>query len=245
MKAEHKKIIDRAHDMGLHPSELASELLQHDLIKVCLKQFHDLPDVWPRLSESQQNQAIANLEEAVEQGVTMAVRIIAGKGALAVPIKLAEIKVKKNIRIIADVEGDTPHRHAVTDAADKLCLLVLAPHNYDEGVDFIKGDADQLEIPMEPAAEAEVFPAAKDPSDEDPLLELAKQYVIESGRASVSAVQRQFGIGYNRGAAILDRLEALGVVTPQSETGRRQVIHGAYAPDTKTEAASAEEAAVS
>jgi S-DNA-T family DNA segregation ATPase FtsK/SpoIIIE len=245
MKADHKKIIDRAHEIGLHPSELASELLQHDLIKICLKQMHDLPDVWPRLSEAQQNQAIAGVEEAVEKGVNLAIRIIASKGALAVPIKLAEVKVKKNIRLIADVEGDTPHRHAVTDAADKLCLLVLAPDDYDQATDFIKGDADQLEIPI--AIEQQTFETPPPPAgDEDPLLEQAKQFVIESGRASVSAVQRQFGIGYNRGAAILERLQGLGVVSPQNETGRRQVIHGLYVPpDAGAGAASSQEATVS
>lgn len=48
----------------------------------------------------------------------------------------------------------------------------------------------------------------------DPLLQQVADFVIETQRASISGVQRQFRIGYNRSARILEALEAAGIVSP-------------------------------
>lgn len=58
----------------------------------------------------------------------------------------------------------------------------------------------------------------------DELLEEAKRFVRESGRASISALQRRLLIGYNRAARLVEALEAAGVVTPMKSNGSREVI---------------------
>lgn len=63
-------------------------------------------------------------------------------------------------------------------------------------------------------------------NDEDPLLDEAGAYVRESGKASISAVQRKLRIGYNRAARLIESLEDLGVVSPLENGGTRTVLLG-------------------
>jgi|GEM_PF-3094390 len=58
----------------------------------------------------------------------------------------------------------------------------------------------------------------------DPLLEESIRFVIKECRPSILAVQRQFKIGYNRAARIIEQLECVGVVTSQDLNGNRAVI---------------------
>lgn len=58
----------------------------------------------------------------------------------------------------------------------------------------------------------------------DPLFRKAAAFVRESGRASISAIQRKFKIGYNRAARLIETLEEEGVVTPMNSNGSREVI---------------------
>jgi len=64
--------------------------------------------------------------------------------------------------------------------------------------------------------------AAGDESDE--LYDRAVAYVTESRRASISGVQRQLRIGYNRAARMIEEMEAQGVVSPPEHNGQREVL---------------------
>ncbi|MDG9931189.1 MULTISPECIES: DNA translocase FtsK [Pseudomonas] len=61
-------------------------------------------------------------------------------------------------------------------------------------------------------------------SEEDPLYDEAVNFVLESRRASISAVQRKLKIGYNRAARMIEAMEMAGVVTPMNTNGSREVI---------------------
>ena len=61
-------------------------------------------------------------------------------------------------------------------------------------------------------------------SEEDPLYDEAVAFVLESRRASISAVQRKLKIGYNRAARMIEAMEMAGVVTPMNTNGSREVI---------------------
>lgn len=58
----------------------------------------------------------------------------------------------------------------------------------------------------------------------DPLFDQVVAFVVEKQRASISGVQRQFRIGYNRAARIVEQMEMQGVVSPPSHNGNREVI---------------------
>ena len=63
-----------------------------------------------------------------------------------------------------------------------------------------------------------------DDAETDALYDEAVQFVLESRRASISAVQRKLKIGYNRAARMIESMEMAGVVTAMNTNGSREVI---------------------
>ena len=60
--------------------------------------------------------------------------------------------------------------------------------------------------------------------EDDELYDEAVNFVLESRRASISAVQRKLRIGYNRAARIIESMEAAGLVSEMSSNGSREVL---------------------
>ncbi|WP_404419738.1 DNA translocase FtsK [Marinospirillum sp.] len=66
---------------------------------------------------------------------------------------------------------------------------------------------------------------SSDEDDEnDPLYDEAVAFVIDSRKASTSAVQRRFKIGYNRAARLVDAMERAGLVSPLQANGQRELL---------------------
>jgi S-DNA-T family DNA segregation ATPase FtsK/SpoIIIE len=61
-------------------------------------------------------------------------------------------------------------------------------------------------------------------AEADPLYDQAVDIVLKSRRASISSVQRQLRIGYNRAARLIEQMEAAGIVTAMQSNGNREVI---------------------
>ena len=60
--------------------------------------------------------------------------------------------------------------------------------------------------------------------DSDELYDEAVNFVIESRRASISAVQRKLRIGYNRAARLIEAMEEAGLVSEMNTNGTREVL---------------------
>ncbi len=63
-----------------------------------------------------------------------------------------------------------------------------------------------------------------DDAEQDALYDEAVAFVTESRRASISAVQRRFKIGYNRAARLVESMEMAGVVSTMGTNGAREVL---------------------
>ena len=63
-----------------------------------------------------------------------------------------------------------------------------------------------------------------DAETKEPLYDEAVAFVLESRRASISAVQRKLRIGYNRAARLIETMEQAGVVSAMDSTGGREVL---------------------
>jgi len=74
-------------------------------------------------------------------------------------------------------------------------------------------------------SESEGGGAGLDTGEElDPLFDQAVNFVVEKRKASISGVQRQFRIGYNRAARIIEQMEMQGIVSEQGHNGNREVL---------------------
>ncbi|BCL74447.1 DNA translocase FtsK [Jeongeupia sp. HS-3] len=75
----------------------------------------------------------------------------------------------------------------------------------------------------EAAGNAALEGGGNDP-ETDPLYDEAVSVVMKSRRASISSVQRQLRIGYNRAARLIESMEAAGLVSPMESNGNRSVL---------------------
>ena len=64
--------------------------------------------------------------------------------------------------------------------------------------------------------------------EQDELYDLAVAFVLESGKCSISSVQRKCRIGYNRAANLVEAMEAAGVVSAPAHNGTREVLVGSH-----------------
>jgi S-DNA-T family DNA segregation ATPase FtsK/SpoIIIE len=94
-------------------------------------------------------------------------------------------------------------------------LKSLGEPKYEAAVTQTAEGGENLSIPgLEPAEDAE----------QDPLYDQAVAFVVESRRASTSAVQRKLKIGYNRAARMIESMELAGVVSEMNSNGSREVL---------------------
>ena len=66
--------------------------------------------------------------------------------------------------------------------------------------------------------------SAESDSEKDEFYDQAVSFVLETRRASISAVQRKFRIGYNRAARLIEAMEAAGLVSEMNSNGNREVL---------------------
>ncbi|WP_233862721.1 FtsK/SpoIIIE family DNA translocase [Paraburkholderia adhaesiva] len=80
-----------------------------------------------------------------------------------------------------------------------------------------------LDGPASEGAAQDLFGDAPD-AEADPLYDEAVAFVVRTRRASISSVQRQLRIGYNRAARLVEQMEAAGLVSPMGINGSREVL---------------------
>jgi S-DNA-T family DNA segregation ATPase FtsK/SpoIIIE len=74
------------------------------------------------------------------------------------------------------------------------------------------------------AEEAAEAPASDADAEADPLYDEAVAFVIRTRKASISSVQRQLRVGYNRAARLVEQMEAAGVLSAMASNGSRDVL---------------------
>ena len=93
-------------------------------------------------------------------------------------------------------------------------LKAMGEPNYIEGI---------LTNETEGSSEAGEF-SNDDGAEKDPLYDEAVSIVLKSRRASISSVQRQLRIGYNRAARLIEDMERAGLVSAMQSNGNREVL---------------------
>jgi len=91
------------------------------------------------------------------------------------------------------------------------------------GPDYLEGVLSSDNVPLDAAGFTE-FGEGESTEQDDPLYDEAVSFVLESRRASISAVQRKLRIGYNRAARLIEAMEAAGVVSAMNTNGSREVL---------------------
>ena len=79
-------------------------------------------------------------------------------------------------------------------------------------------EEEEADTPVADNGDATGMEASDDPYDQ------AVALVLRDGKASTSYVQRRLGIGYNRAASLIERMEQEGVISPANHAGKREIL---------------------
>ena len=125
--------------------------------------------------------------------------------------------------------GDMLHLTPGMQAPTRVHGAFVGDQEVHRVVDDLKssGDPDYVDGVLEGgewSPDAGPGEAGNGDEESDPLYDEAVRMVTESGRASISGVQRRLKIGYNRAARMVEQMEAAGVVGPVQSNGSREVL---------------------
>nr|WP_305910143.1 DNA translocase FtsK [Methylomarinum sp. Ch1-1]MDP4519548.1 DNA translocase FtsK [Methylomarinum sp. Ch1-1] len=104
------------------------------------------------------------------------------------------------------------HGAFVSDAEVIRVAEFLKQHGVARYLDEITRDSDSMR------------PSAYEENETDPLFDDVVEFVLDSGRASISSVQRRFKVGYNRAARIIEDMEMAGIVSEPENNGARRIL---------------------
>ena len=168
--------------------------------------------------------------------------VITGLIKANIPSRIAfQVSSKIDSRVILDQmgaeqllgHGDMLYLPPGTSIPERVHGAFVDDHEVHAVVDFLKslGEPDYLEEVLEDTQSlgegqvvgADGLPESTD-AEQDELYDEAVAYVLKSRRASISSVQRQLRVGYNRAARMIEDMEAAGVVSAPENNGSREVL---------------------
>ncbi len=164
------------------------------------------------------------------------VDVITGLIKANIPTRIAfQVSSKIDSRTILDQmgaetllgKGDMLYMPPGTSYPDRIHGAFVSDQEVHKVVNFLKAKAEPNYIDeiLNPNDSANNILGELGPSGEkDPLYDEAVEIVLRTKKASISYVQRNLRIGYNRAARIIEDMEKAGLVTPMQNNGNREVI---------------------
>lgn len=168
------------------------------------------------------------------------VDVITGLIKANIPTRVAfQVSSKIDSRTILDQMG----AEALLGQGDMLYLppgsgypqrvhgAFVADHEVHKVVEYLKqfGEAHYIDEILQPGGEEDAADErsggeGKPGAESDPLYDEAVSIVLKTRRASISLVQRQLRIGYNRAARLVEEMERAGLVSSMQSNGNREVL---------------------
>ena len=170
------------------------------------------------------------------------VDVITGLLKANIPTRIAfQVSSKVDSRTVLDQmgaetllgHGDMLYLPPGTSMPERVHGSFVSDHEVPKVVSSLKGKAEpeyDESILSAPKEVNDALPtafrdeAAQSDPENDPLYDQAVEFVTRTRRASISSVQRQLRVGYNRAARMIETMEMAGVVTAAEENGKREVI---------------------
>jgi S-DNA-T family DNA segregation ATPase FtsK/SpoIIIE len=164
------------------------------------------------------------------------VDVITGLIKANIPTRIAfQVSSKIDSRTILDQmgaeallgQGDMLYLPPGTGLPQRVHGAFVSDNEVHRVVDYLKslGEPEYIEGVLESPEEAgEGGNEFGEAAEADPLYDQAVAYVLKSRRASISSVQRQLRIGYNRAARMIEDMERAGLVSSMQSNGNRDVL---------------------
>lgn len=168
------------------------------------------------------------------------VDVITGLIKANIPTRISfQVSSKVDSRTILDQmgaetllgQGDMLYLPPGTSVPIRVHGAFVADDEVHRVVEYLKeqGEPDYIEGILEGGAPGETGDGLNAitgfaDTETDPLYDQAVAFVLESKRSSISAVQRQLRVGYNRAARLVEQMEKAGIVSPMGPNGSREIL---------------------
>ena len=166
------------------------------------------------------------------------VDVITGLIKANIPTRIAfQVSSKIDSRTILDQmgaeallgQGDMLYQPPGTSNPQRIHGAFVSDQEVHRVVDYLKtlGEPNYIEGILTGATEENGengFTAGEGGGEADPLYDDAVAIVLKTRRASISSVQRQLRIGYNRAARLIEDMERAGLVSAMQSNGNREVL---------------------
>lgn len=239
-----RPLLDPFHDPNLDPGGDGPQPLKHlPYVVVIIDELADMMMVVGKKVE----ELIARLaQKARASGIHLllatqrpSVDVLTGLIKANIPTRIAfQVSSRIDSRTVLDQmgaehllgHGDMLYLDRGKSIPQRVHGAFVADHEVHKVVDYLKARAapDYIDSVREEARDfvpgIDPDPKDGDTEDQDPLFDEAVRLVTEKRRASISSVQRQFKIGYNRAARLVEEMERIGIVGPQESNGNREVL---------------------
>ncbi|MRG56564.1 DNA translocase FtsK [Phyllobacterium sp. SYP-B3895] len=117
------------------------------------------------------------------------------------------------------------HGPFVSDEEVEKIVAHLKAQGQPDYLDTVTADESEEEEPE--AEDSAVFDkSAMAAEDGNELYDQAVKVMLRDKKCSTSYIQRRLGIGYNRAASLVERMEKEGLVGPANHVGKREILHG-------------------
>ncbi len=239
------KDAEKAGEKIPHPFSLTPEepepLEEMPLIVVVIDELADLMMVVGKKVE----ELIARLaQKARASGIHLvlatqrpSVDVITGLIKANIPTRVAfQVSSKIDSRTILDQmgaeallgQGDMLYMPPGSGYPQRIHGAFVSDHEVHQVVNHLKamGEPNYIEgiLTNETEGGGELGDFSDDGAEKDPLYDEAVAIVLKSRRASISSVQRQLRIGYNRAARLIEDMERAGLVSAMQSNGNREVL---------------------
>jgi S-DNA-T family DNA segregation ATPase FtsK/SpoIIIE len=125
-------------------------------------------------------------------------------------------------------QGDMLYMPSGTGYPQRIHGAFVSDQEVHKVVNYIKANSEPNYIEgiltNETEGGSELGDFGDDGAEKDPLYDEAVSIVLKSRRASISSVQRQLRIGYNRAARLIEEMERAGLVSAMQSNGNREVL---------------------
>lgn len=234
MRTEHKAIMARAAKEGLLPSELAAELVVHDLVNATRAQMSRYEVGYNKMTEKQQDAVLGELQENFKGTAEIIGRILASAATPSVPATLKDLKISNGTLTCIVDGGEQYFNELISKVQDKSeVLLVLYERQYSDALDNIQSEKDQKSLPLDGDSPKAKRAAPKKAADAAKAIELPTK-LVEDGRAfivkqqtpNLAALQNFLKINTGKADALLKVYEQEGLIyfSGTNESGQYEMV---------------------
>lgn len=230
MNAQQKAVIDKAAKEGKLPSEITGEFLLHDLVQACIGQLSKHEVGFRKLTEKQQDAAIAELTDNLKGSALLAARIIASAGTPTVSGTLKKIAIDAKSVLTVSVDGGEKYfNELISKTQDKSdVLIVLYERDYFDALDNIQSEKNQKSLPLDgekpakkPAANKGNAKGAADVAAaivlEPAMMEKASKFIADHRTPTIAGIQNVLSIGFQKAEAVLAELARNGEIIAEED----------------------------